>query len=217
MTDYARARTNMVESQLRTNKVGDPALLKAFHAIAREDFVPAPLKSAAYLDEDLPLGNRRFLMEPMILARLVQEAEIRPADKVLEVGCGTGYGAALLSRLGGEIVALEADPVLAAAARAALAGFPKVTVVEQALPGGCPAEAPYDVILLGGAVPSIPPALLDQLAPGGRLVAVIRPAGEAPGEAVIMERVGGGFSRRSFCDAGSKPLPGFAPAPEFSF
>src|SRR5215469_17134744 len=106
MTDYAAARLNMVESQLRTNKVTTEAVLEAFLAVPRERFVPAALRGAAYIDEDLPLGNGRHLMEPMVFARLVQLAEVGPQDTVLEIGCATGYGTAVLARLARSVVAI---------------------------------------------------------------------------------------------------------------
>lgn len=217
MTDYAKARTNMVDSQLRPNRVNDPATVAAFLAVPREQFVPQSLKGAAYADEDLPLGRQRWLMEPMVLARLVEEAGIAPSDAVLEVGAGTGYGAAILAELARTVVAVEPDSALASEARANLAGRPNIAVVERPIAAGCPENGPYDVILLAGAVPEIPEALLGQLAEGGRLVGVVRAREHAPGEAVILRKIAGAWARRVLFEAGTRPLPGLAAAPAFNF
>src|SRR5579883_1628349 len=120
MPDYAAARLNMVESQVRPNKVTDPRLLEALLEVPREGFVSEQLRGVAYVDEDVPLGGGRFLMEPMVFARLVQTAAVKPADTVLEVGCGTGYGAAVLARLAARVVTLESEPELGRQAEANL-------------------------------------------------------------------------------------------------
>jgi protein-L-isoaspartate(D-aspartate) O-methyltransferase len=217
MTDFVRARTNMVESQLRPNRVNDPVVLDAFRAVPREDFVPAALRAAAYADEDLPVGRGRYLVEPRVIARLIQEAGINPDDRILVVGSPGGYTAAVGARLGRSVVALESDPDFAARSRKALAGLANVTVVEGSLPAGAPGEGPFDVILVDGALPDLPAALLGQLAEGGRLLAVIEREGGGFGEAVIVERIAGTESRRSLFDAAVPALPGFAAAPAFAF
>src|SRR6185295_6883230 len=169
--DYAAARRNMVESQLRPNKVTDPALLDALAAVPRESFVPASLRGVAYVDEDIPLGRGRFLMEPMILGRLLELAAVRPSDVALVVGAGVGYSAAVLARVASRVVALEADRELAQQTAPALRtlGAATVAVVEGALADGAPQLAPFDVVLFDGAVDHVPPAILEQLAEGGRL------------------------------------------------
>lgn len=223
MTDYAAARLHMVEGQLRPNRVNDAALLDAFLTVPREEFVPPALRGSAYVDDDLPLGAGRRLMEPMVLARLLQLAAPGKSDKALEVGCGTGYGAALLAQLAGQVTALECEPRLAEAARARLAALncANARVVEGPLAAGWRAEAPYDVILLGGAVGAVPPALAEQLAEGGRLVGVIlAPDGgiaTGPGQAFLMTRAEGVLSSRPVFDAGAALLPGLEPAPSFVF
>lgn len=218
MIDYAAARLTMVESQLRTNKVTDEAVLDAFLAVPRERFVPAPLRGTAYVDDDLPLGGGRHLMEPMVLARLLQLAEIGRGDRVLEIGCATGYGTALLARLARSVVAIESDVELARQAMARLRelGIGNVAVLEASLTAGYPGRAPYDVILFEGAVASIPDAIAQQLADRGRLVAVLQ-EGEGVGRAVLMSSVGGMLSRRPCFDASVPLLPGFQPAPSFVF
>jgi protein-L-isoaspartate(D-aspartate) O-methyltransferase len=217
MSDYAKIRTNMVESQLRTNKVTDPALLEAFLAVSRETFVPQALKGTAYIDDDLPLGGGRYLLEPLVLARLIQAASIRPSDIVLEIGCATGYASAIIGRLARSVVAIESDPALLPQARTNLAGQRNVSVYEQRLDRGYAERAPYDVILIGGAIGEIAPAILDQLAEGGRLVTVIETRPGQLGEAVVLQRGPTGFSRRSLFEAGVQTLPGFRPEPNFAF
>jgi protein-L-isoaspartate(D-aspartate) O-methyltransferase len=218
MIDPAAARLNMVDSQLRTNKVTDEAVLQGFLAVPRERFVPEALRGTAYVDEDIPLGGGRFLMEPMVLARLLQLARLEPTDAVLEVGCATGYATALLARLAQRVTAVEADRRLAQEARARLAelALANATVVEGPLAVGHAAGAPYAVILLNGAVAFLPPAIADQLAEGGRLVTVLRPPGQV-GQATLMTKANGVISRRPVFDAATPLLPGFQAEPSFVF
>jgi len=217
MNDYVKIRTNMVDSQLRPNKVNDPAVLDAFLTVPREAFVPAPLRGTAYVDEDLPLGGGRYLIEPMVLGRLIQSAAIRPGDVALEIGCATGYGSAILARLARYVVAIEIDPALLQQARTNLAGRRNVALFEQPLAQGYPERAPYDVILIAGAVTEISAALLDQLADGGRLVTVIETRRGQLGEAVLYQRGPTGISRRLLFEAGVQALPGLRPEPSFAF
>jgi protein-L-isoaspartate(D-aspartate) O-methyltransferase len=218
MTDYAAARLNMVESQLRPNKVMDLGVLHAFLNLPRESFVPDSLRGVAYVDEDVPLGRGRYLMEPMVLARLLQLASIKPADTVLEIGSGTGYGTAVLSRLADTVTGIEDDADMARSAEATLRrlAITNATVVAAPLADGHAALAPYDVIVFGGAVERIPPRALEQLAEGGRLVTVLTPPGE-PGRAVLMTRIGDAFSRRVEFDASTPLLPGLQVEPGFAF
>lgn len=217
MIDYAAARLAMVESQLRTNKVTDEAVLAAFLAVPRERFVPPHLAGVAYIDEDIPLGRGRSMMEPMVLGRLLQLAAIAPGDGVLEIGAGTGYATAILARLGARVVAVESDRELIAVARARMQEMQigNVTLLEGPLEQGYPAGAPYEVILIDGAVVAIPEAIARQLAEGGRLVTVVKP--HALGHAVLMTRTEGILSQRRVFDAGTAKLPGFEPAPGFVF
>lgn len=216
--DFAAARLNMVESQLRTNKVADQAVLDAFLMVPRERFVPVAFHDTAYLDEDLPLGDGRALLEPMILARLLAAAKIGETDKVLDIGCATGYGTAIVARIAASVVGVEEDAALAQQARARLAelGVLHATIVEAPLKQGHAAGAPFDVIVIEGAVAAIPDAIGKQLAEGGRLVAVIK-AGAGVGRATLATRVHGVLSRRPLFDAAAPLLPGFAPAPSFVF
>ena len=215
--DYAAARRNMVESQLRPNKVTNPALLDALAAVPRELFVPAALRGVAYVDEDIPLGRGRFLMEPMILGRLLELAAVRPSDVALVVGAGIGYSAAVLARIAGRVVALESDQELAQRAAQTLQGLgvANVALVESPLADGAARLAPFDVILLDGAADRVPPAIIDQLAESGRLVAVIRAAGI--GQATLMTRQAGILASRVAFDAAVPRLPGFEPVAAFVF
>jgi len=218
LSDYEAARANMIEGQIRPNKVTDERVIAAFAQIRREVFVPEHLRGVAYLDESLPLGKSRYLMEPMIAARLVQAAAPGRGENALVVGAGPGYEAAVLSQLVRSVVALEEDAELARRGRAALVEhrIASVAFVEEPLRTGHRARAPYDVILFAGAVAEIPADVAAQLAEAGRMVAVIRPAG-AVGRAVLTARTGGVLARRAMFDAGTPLLPGFAPKPGFVF
>jgi len=216
MTDFALARRNMIDGQLRPNRVTNSALLAAIADLPRERFLPDSLKSVAYADDDVPLGSGRFLMEPMVLARLIQSLQPLPEDKALVVASGRGYGAALLARLVKTVVAVESDAVLAGSASRTMKelNIGNVEQVAGSLAAGAPAGAPYDVILVEGAVREIPPAILAQLADGGRLATVI--AG-APGVAHLVVKEGGIASGRPIFDAGTPALPGFLPPQPFVF
>ena len=216
--DYAAARFKMVENQVRTNRVTDPLVIAALNELPRETFLPEPLRGIAYVDEDIPLGDGRFLMEPLATALMLQTAEIEAGDKILDIACGTGYTAAAAARIGHSVVALEDDPKLAERARQIVTqlGLSTVTVDEGPLIQGYPPQAPYDVILFGGAVAEVPWAILEQLAEGGRLVAII--AGEhGLGRGTVFYKIGGSVSRRVAFDSSVPVLQAFAPAPKFQF
>jgi protein-L-isoaspartate(D-aspartate) O-methyltransferase len=209
MMDYAAARLNMVESQVRPNRVTDPRIVLAMLELPREKFLPEPLRGVAYVDEDIHVGNGRYLTEPMVLARLVQAAAIHETDTVLEIGTATGYGAAVLSRLAGKVIALDSDPALLKRANENFneLGVKNVTVVEGPLAEGCARHAPYNAIIFSGGVEHLPQAIVDQLAEGGRLLAVVGPPGEAS-RATLTSRIGGLISTRAIFDAASPTLPG---------
>ena len=215
--DYAIARQHMVDSQVRTNKVTDERLIEAIRALPRERFVPDRARPRAYLDDDVEVAPGRFLMEPMVTARLIQAAEVKAEDIALVVGAGTGYAAALLSRLANTVVALESEPQLAQRAAGVFSelSIDNAIVFEGLLHAGCAKHAPYNVIYLDGAVEQVPAALTGQLADGGRLVGVQLDQGV--GRASLWIRSGTTLSRRVLFDANVAPLPGFATPPRFVF
>jgi protein-L-isoaspartate(D-aspartate) O-methyltransferase len=219
MTDFALARRNMVDGQLRPNKVTNAALLTAVGELPRERFLPEALRSVAYADDDVPVGGGRYLMEPMVLARLIQTLQPQPTDRGLVVGAGRGYGAALLARLVKTVTAVESDPGLAAAAAqiAKELALDGIQWVSGKLEQGGPGSAPYDVVLIEGAVRQIPQAILDQMAEGGRLAAIVAGAPGAMGVAQIFVKDGGVASGRPLFEAGTPLLPGFTPPPRFTF
>jgi protein-L-isoaspartate(D-aspartate) O-methyltransferase len=219
MTDFALARRNMVEGQLRPNRVTNTALLDVVGRLPRERFLPEPLRSVAYADEDVRLGNGRVLMEPMVLARLVQALQPAANHKAMVVASGRGYGAALLAGLVGGVVAVEGDTALARAAEETWKSLSLANIRSAAgnPEAGAGATGPYDVILVEGAVRQIPQALLDQLAEGGRLVTIMAGAPGTLGVATLVVKEGGVTSSRPLFDAGSPTLPGFAPPARFTF
>lgn len=220
MTDFAAARRMMVDGQVRTADVTELRLIEAMLEVPRERFVPDGKAALAYLDVDLPIGDGgpgRRLIKPMVLAKLIQLAEIGDSDRVLDVGCGGGYAAAVLARLAAQVVALEQDNALAREAAAALAaaGAANVKTVTGALAQGAPADGPYDVILLEGATEIVPEPLLRQLRNDGRLVCVM--GAGAGGKAMLYRAIDGDFSGRAAFEANASLLPGFARQPTFVF
>jgi protein-L-isoaspartate(D-aspartate) O-methyltransferase len=221
MTDFAAARRMMVDGQVRTADVTDPRLLAAMLEVPRERFFPDDKTSLAYLDLDASVSAPgqpvRRLLKPMVLAKLIQAAAISETDRVLDVGCGSGYSTALLTHLAASVVGLEEDSSLARQASDALkeAGLPTAKIVTGALARGCASEGPYDVILLQGSAELVPVPLFDQLKNGGRLVCVL---GRGPtGKAMLYRRIEGELSGRPVFDAAAAPLPGFAKPQEFVF
>jgi protein-L-isoaspartate(D-aspartate) O-methyltransferase len=221
--NYSEMRVKMVDGQIRTTDVTNSAILLAMGTVPREAFVDASLRDLAYIDVDLEIaaaeGGRpaRFLMEPSPFAKLLQLAEIQPGDRVLDVGCGTGYSSAVLSSLAGSVVALESDSRLAGRAAQLVGdlGLDNVTVVTGSLVQGVAASGPYDVIVVGGAVDEIPQALFDQLKERGRLVAV-EGLGNAGVARLYLKDNGLVTGRRAF-NAAVKPLPGFERIKAFEF
>ena len=218
MIDFAAARRMMVDGQVRTADITDLRLLAAIGDVPRERFVPESKAELAYLDQDLPVSDgdgRRRLLKPMVLAKLIQLAEIGDTDHVLDVGCATGYSSAVLARLAGSVVALEEDRALGRTAEQALAGVSDVTVVVGPLVTGWPIAEPYDVIIMQGATEVAPDALLAQLKDGGRLVCVLGPGPQR--KATIYRKIDGDVSGRPAFDAAAPLLPGFNRAPAFVF
>ncbi len=216
--DYAAARLHMVDSQIKTNKVTDTRLLEAFEEVPRERFVHESQRGYAYIDEDLKVADERYLVEPMVQARMIQAADIKSSDVVLDIGAGPGYSTAIIARVAATVVALESDEGLAKHAIRTLEelGVDNAIVIKEALTEGYPKQAPFNVILINGAVSEVPKQIVDQLADGGRLVTVIR--GErGVGRATYMERLGDTISRRELFDAATPFLPGFRRQPGFVF
>jgi protein-L-isoaspartate(D-aspartate) O-methyltransferase len=217
MFDTANARRLMVEGQVRTADVTDVRVLDAMSTLPRERFLPPALAQLAYVDGDIPVARGRSLLKPMVLAKLVQAARIGSDDRVLDVGCATGYSSALLARLAGLVIALEEDASLAGLAREALAavGARNVEVVTGPLITGWPAGGPYDVILLNGSTEITPEALGAQLKANGQLLGI---HGSSPAsKAMIYYRTEGHLLGRPIFDATARLLPGFAAPLQFVF
>lgn len=219
MADYTTQRINMVDSQVRPSDVTDRRIPRAMLDVPREKFVPAAQASLAYRDDQVKVSDgargSRYLLAPRILSKMLQHLEVAEGDTVLDIGCGTGYTAAVLSRLTNSVTALEVDTALVERAVSSLAsvGASNVTVETGPLLEGWPARAPYDAIILEGAIAHMPPNLLDQLKDGGRLVAVVFERGI--GKVALWRRYGMQFDHRTLFDAGVAPLPGFDRPVEF--
>jgi protein-L-isoaspartate(D-aspartate) O-methyltransferase len=217
MFDATAARRHMVDGQIRTADVTNPNLIAAMEAVPRELFVSPEMASQAYRDGDLSLGQGRALIRPIVLGKLLQATMVAAGDRVLDVGCGTGYSSAVLAHMGAAVIALEEDADLARRAEAALAaaGAGQVKVVRGPLTAGWPQAASYDLILLDGAVEVAPDALGRQLSPSGRLAAVF---GRGPAaKAMIYRQIEGELVGRPIFDAAAPLLPGFAAPPAFVF
>jgi protein-L-isoaspartate(D-aspartate) O-methyltransferase len=213
---YADRRRRMIDSQLRPSGVNDLALLAAFAEVPREPFVEPSFAALAYADSDAPAlkGGGRLLLAPATLGRLIEGADVRPGERVLDVAGGSGYGASVLSRLGARVVALETAEA-GQGARDLLAGQERVELAVGDLVAGASAKAPFDIILVNGAFEVSPELLIGQLADGGRLVG-LDASFPAP-KAVLIERVGGAISRRTLFDAAGPRLDGFRQRPGFAF
>ncbi len=215
--DFEVARRNMVASQIKTNEVTDPLVVDAIGRVPREAFLPAARQSLAYIDEDVKVSEGRWLMEPMVAAKLLQMADVQATDHALVVPCGAGYLAAVMAHMAGSVVAIEADAALRDAAAKVLTelGADTVAVVGGEIEKGCPDQALFDVIIFDGAVSSIPEAIVAQLADDGRLVAVETASGV--GRATLIQRTGEAVGRRTDFDAHIPMLPEFAAGPAFVF
>jgi len=215
MTDFTVARRHMVDGQVRTTDVTDLRLISAMLEVPRERFMPPASVSLAYLDLDVAVGGGRRLLRPMVLAKLIQAADIKPTDRVLDVGCATGYGAAVLGHIAGNVIALEQDAGLANTASDSLAPLRNVKVVKGPLANGWAQGAPYDVVVVEGATEVAPNTLCQQLKDGGRLICVL---GAGPGsKATVYTGCNGEAAGRAVFDAPAALLPGFAKTPVFAF
>ncbi len=217
MQDYAAARRHMVDSQIRPNHMTDERIMEAMGRIPREKFVPPSLKGVAYVDEDIQIAPGRYLMEPQVVARMIQAAAIEPTDAVLEIGCATGYASALLAQLAESVVAVESDKALAEKATATLAelDITNVAVVEGSLEDDYSRQGPFDVVFIDGAVERLPDNWIKALGDGGRLVCVEVINGV--GRAVLYTKAAGVPGRRVLFDARTPVLAGFERAAAFVF
>jgi protein-L-isoaspartate(D-aspartate) O-methyltransferase len=212
--NYDHMRRAMIANQLRTTGTNDPRVLAALGEIPRERFVPEERLAMAYTDTPVPLKPGRELNNPMALSRMLTEVSPQRGERALVVGAATGYAAALLSRLVGSVVAVEEDAELAAFARAALADYP-VTLIEGPMAQGHQAGAPYDLILIDGAVEFVPDALIAQLVDGGRMAVAMLQQGVS--RLSIGRKAGEGFGTAAFSDVAAAVLPGFVKPKGFSF
>jgi len=221
MSGFSTARQNMVDCQVHPSDVTDIRILDAMLEVPREAFVPQSQRPLAYLDLDLDVSEgasvKRFLIAPAVTARMLQAAEIKDTDRVLVVGCATGYTAAVVAKFAGQVTATESDSSLVTKAKSALAGLGlgNVTVRVAAAADGDSADAPYDVIVLNGATEIIPEGLFRQLKEGGRLVGVF--AATQPPRAMIVTHSRDDFGHRALFDAAAPVLPGLERVPAFVF
>jgi len=217
MPDFDALRRTMVDSQVRPNDVADVRIHAAMLAVPRERFVPTAKRAFAYADTPVEIAPKRYLLDPRVLAKMVELAEVRSTDRILDVACGTGYSSAILARLGSEVVALEQDADLVRMASEILptVGGTRVAVVQGGLVEGVRAQSPFDVIFINGAIETVPEALFAQLAEGGRLVCVIQQ--NAAGKATLFVKQGGRVGGRPDFDAAVPMLAGFKRAVGFVF
>ena len=213
--NFTRMREAMVASQLRTNAVSDTRVVAAMARVPREDFMPEAQRRLAYRDTAVPIAHGRAANLPMATGKLLTRAEIRASDRVLLIGAAGGYTAALLAELAASVVAVEADPALVAIARPALSAYANVELVEGDLTAGYASQAPYDLLVIDGAVEHVPDALIDQVKIGGRVVAGITDRGVT--RLATGVRTAGGFGLTTFADIDCVPLPGFARPTAFTF
>lgn len=220
MTDYSAARTHMVDSQIHTMGVVNEDLLEAFRTVPREDFVPDEKRGFAYTDEDLPVSADRILMEPVTHARLLQAAAPTGSDTVLDIGGATGYSAAILAKVVSKVVCVEPDAALLAKGEAnwRRQGYGNIVPHQGHFAAGCATHGLYSLIVLNGSVAEIPHELLSQLAPGGRLVGIVKGRADKIGRAILVQKsTDGAIGERILFDAAVPYLPGTEPRNEFVF
>ena len=216
---FEALRKAMVDSQIRPNKVIDDRVIAAFLNVPRERFVSKNMQNLAYIDEDIHLSGGRFIVEAMVMARIIQTLALDASQSVMLIGAGTGYTAALLSSLVESVIAIETRAQMVEKAQQAVAGLDigNVAVIKARLQDGYASEAPYDAIIIEGAVEQIPQSLLEQLSDGGRLAAIWRPEGTQAGEACIWHKTGEAVSRTPLFTAQVPVLDEFRAKPKFSF
>ena len=224
MAYSTQARVNMITNQLEPSGVSASRLLAAIEATTREKFVPKAFAETAYIDEDIPLGHGRFLMEPRIFARLVQEADIQKTDRILDIACGTGYSAAVFSQLSNNVVAVESVGELAEVARKNLRDIQgDVQLLCASVAGGYSLKAPYDIVFINGGVATIPQEIFEQLAENGKVIAIEAASAAAQhgtagvGQAVCWTRIGDNIHKKILFEAATPLLDDFKAKAEFSF
>ena len=215
--DFTTARRNMVDCQILPNRVDDERIIDALLEVPREKFVPDPLSGIAYVDESIPIGNGRCVMETMVIARLLQIASLRSEDMVLAIGCGTGYAVSILAKIVDTVVAVESDKALVqkATENFAAVGLSNIAVIEGVLSDGNIEQGPYDFIFFDGAVTKVPAKICDQLTENGRLAAIVTDNGTS--KACLYTRYGDLLTMRQAFDAGTPLLPGFEKEEAFLF
>ncbi len=217
---FEQARKNMVDCQIHTMGVINPQILKAFRTFPREMFVPDQMQKIAYNDEDLKIFDNRYMLEPAVHARMLEAISPRPDDVALDIGGAAGYSSAILGSIVSTVIALEENPDFINYAQTALTnlGVCNVVHINDMHHKGHPENAPYDIIFINGAIYSIPQNLINQLAPGGRMVAVIKKSLMHLGQATLIKKVDGkGYATYSLFEAGCPYLKGFEPSETFSF
>ena len=219
MSVFDDRRRLMVESQLRTNKVSNTNVLMAFETIAKENFIDEAYAALAYIDEDLMLERNRFILEPMVFARLVQALELTDTDSVLDIGATSGYSTAIIAKLAQSVVGIESDTDLAQMGQDNLTaeGIDNAVILQGQHQDGFANEAPYNAIIIEGSVEDVPMPLLKQLSDNGRLVTILRESATSPGKAVKYVRSGDGFAHTTLFDAQTPMLSEFAKEKVFSF
>ncbi len=222
MSSSSSARQNMLKSQILTGHVLNSHVLDALQATPRESFVPAQYQGVAYIDEEIPLGNGRFLLEPLAFARMLEHAAITKQQTVLVVACGSGYSAVIAGQLARQVIAVEENPTLAAQAKQHLTNVTNAQFIESSLVAGAPQHAPYDIILIEGAIEYLPQALADQLKEGGRLLAFEQLSAKhigTSGANVLVEykKIHNHLYRAVICDASVALLSGFSKPAMFAF
>jgi len=216
---FDTARKAMVESQIRANKVIDEGVIAAFSDVPREIFVPKSMRDIAYVDEDISLSGGRYVMEPMVMARMMQALELSANSSVLVVGAGSGYGAAILSKIVSSVIAIDSRAAMVQKAEQIIASLEigNVAVIKAKLQEGYTEEAPFDAIFIEGAIETLPDSLVSQLSPSGKIAAVWRPSGSHVGEASLWTRLGEDVSRRRLFNAQIPTLDEFKTKPGFVF
>ena len=216
MADYQTRRTLMVDTQVRPSDVTKFPIIEALLSIAREDYVPDHKRDAAYVGENIDIGGGRILLEPRTLAKMLDAVDVQPGDVVLDLGCGLGYSTAILAQLADFVVAVEDDADRAEEAQQILSshGVDNAAVFEGALADGAVKNGPYDVVMLQGAVETLPDALLAQVKEGGRVVAIF--AEGALGVVRVGRKIDGIMNWRMAFNAGAPVLPGFAKVAAFT-